>query len=165
MHSCTKYIKRAKELGAKQAKVIPVRNIAVAEWVRMKCRFGCDGYGGCLTCPPHSPTPEETRRMLKSYRKAILVHGDEYADIRSIILKLEREIFLDGYFKAFGMSAGPCDLCPECAEVCRYPEKAQPSMEACGIDVYTTVRSSGYPIKVLKDQNCRGNYYGIVLIE
>ncbi|MCK9432273.1 MAG: DUF2284 domain-containing protein [Candidatus Omnitrophica bacterium] len=38
-------------------------------------------------------------------------------------------------------------------------------MEACGIDVYSTVKNNGYPIKVLKDGNCKGNYYGVVLIE
>jgi len=160
-----KYIKRAKSLGAKEAKVISVKTIVVAEWVRMKCQFGCDGFGQSLTCPPYSPAPELTRRMLTYYKHALLVHGDEYSDIHSLIPILEREIFLDGYFKAFGMGAGPCNLCEKCAEFCRHPDKTRPSMEACGIDVYTTVKSNGYPIKVLKTQDCKGNYYGIVLIE
>jgi hypothetical protein len=38
-------------------------------------------------------------------------------------------------------------------------------MEACGIDVYATVRANGYPIKVVKTYDCKGNYYGVVLIE
>jgi len=165
MRKFVKYIKRAKELGAKQAKAISVKSIIAAEWVRMKCKFGCDGYGQCLTCPPNSPTPDETRRALKFYKFALLVKGDEYTNIHAIIPKLEREIFLDGYFKAFGMGAGPCNLCDKCAKFCRYPEKTRPSLEACGIDVFTTVKSNGFPIKVLKTQNCKGNYYGIVLIE
>ena len=165
MPAYLKFIKLAQELGATDSKVISAKTIIVAEWVRLKCKFGCGGYGQCLTCPPFSPTPDETRRALKFYKHAILVHGDEYADIRSIISNLEREIFLDGYFKAFGMGAGPCNLCSKCAKTCRHPEKTRPSMEACGIDVFTTVKSNGFPIKVLKTGNCKGNYYGIVLIE
>ncbi len=160
-----KYAKHVKELGAKQAKVIPAKSIVVAEWVRIKCQFGCDGYGQCLTCPPHSPKPDETRAMLKYYKHALLIRGDEYTDIRAIVSTMEREIFLDGHCKAFGMGAGPCQLCNECAEFCRHPDKTRPSLEACGIDVYTTIRSNGFPIEVLRTQSCKGNYYGIVLIE
>ena len=160
-----RYIKKAVEMGAREAKVISPSSIVVAEWVRMKCQFGCDGYGQSLTCPPYSPTAEVTQRVLASYKKALLVHGDEYTDIHALIPALEREIFLDGYYKAFGMAAGPCQLCAKCAKFCRHPEKTRPSMEACGIDVYSTVRANGYPIKVVSSANCKGNYYGIVLIE
>ncbi|MFA5115380.1 MAG: DUF2284 domain-containing protein [Candidatus Omnitrophota bacterium] len=165
MRRFARYIKRAKELGAKEAKTISVKTIVAAEWVRMKCQFGCDGFGQSLTCPPYSPMPDFTRRMVSYYKHALLIHGDEYADVHSIIPRLEREIFLDGYYKAFGMGAGPCNLCARCAKSCRHPDKTRPSLEACGIDVYSTVRANGFPIKVLKTEGCSGNYYGIVLIE
>jgi len=35
MRGYVKYIKRAKELGAKQAKVISAKTIVAAEWVRL----------------------------------------------------------------------------------------------------------------------------------
>jgi predicted metal-binding protein len=165
MTGYSKYIALAKKLGAKDAKVIPAKSIVAAEWVRMKCRFGCGGYGGCLTCPPDSPAPDETRRMLGFYTKALLVQGGGHTGIRELVVKLEREIFLDGYFKAFGMGAGPCELCRTCAKTCRHPYDTRPSLEACGIDVFTTVRANGFPIKVLRDTGCTGHYYGIVLIE
>jgi hypothetical protein len=38
-------------------------------------------------------------------------------------------------------------------------------MEACGIDVYATVRANGFPIEVVEDGACEQNYYGLVLIE
>lgn len=160
-----KYLRRARELGSRHAKVIFVKSIRVAEWVRMKCQFGCDGYGQCLTCPPHAPTPEQTRRVLKCYRRAILLHGDGHADIRAIVGTLEREVFLDGYHKAFGLGAGPCELCAKCSEFCCHPEKARPSLEACGIDVFATVRANGFPIKVVRAPGCSENYYGILLVE
>ncbi|HTZ11263.1 MAG TPA: DUF2284 domain-containing protein [Candidatus Margulisiibacteriota bacterium] len=165
MTNFLKYIRRAKEMGARAAKVISPKTIVVAEWVRAKCQFGCDGFGQSLTCPPYSPTPEVTRRVLSFYTCALLVRGDKYTDIHALIPKLEREIFLDGYHKAFGMGAGPCQLCAKCAKFCRHPDKTRPSMEACGIDAYSTVRANGFPIEVLKAPGGKGNYYGIVLIE
>lgn len=165
MPAYAKYLRSAKKLGVKEAKIISVRSIVVAEWVRLRCQFGCGGYGQSLTCPPYSPKPEETRRALSFYKKAILVHGNAYTDIHGLIPKLEREIFLDGYYKAFGMGAGPCQLCSSCSKFCRHTEKTRPAMEACGIDVYATARANGYPVRVLKDTNCIGNYYGVVLIE
>ena len=159
------YIRRAVKLGAKEAGVIRASSIVVAEWVRMKCQFGCDGFGQSLTCPPYSPAPETTRKIIACYKRALLVRGNAYTEIHALIPALEQEIFLDGYFKAFGMGAGPCQLCVKCAKYCRHPDKTRPSMEACGIDVYSTVKNNGYPIKVLKDGNCKGNYYGVVLIE
>lgn len=163
-----KYIKEyALKLGAREAKIISTETIVTAEWVRLKCQFGCDEYGRRLTCPPYSPTPEQTKRMVSEYKEAILIHGDKYTDIRKIIVTLEREIFLAGYYKSLGLSAGPCNLCPlaKCPKLCKHPELARPSMEACGIDVYATVRANGFPIEVLKNRTCKENYYGIVLIE
>ena len=160
-----RYIKQAKELGAKEAKLIRANTIVTAEWVRMKCQFGCSGYGKRLTCPPYSPIPEQTKRMLKEYTDALLIHGDEYTDIRRIVAALERAIFLDGYYKAFGMGAGPCHLCTTCPKFCRHPEEARPSMEASGIDVYATARANGFPIVVVKTRTYQQNYYGVVLIQ
>jgi predicted metal-binding protein len=102
---------------------------------------------------------------VKCYKRALLVHGGEWTDIRSIVASLEREMFLDGFHKAFAMASGPCTLCRTCPDTCRHPEKARPSMEACGIDVFATVRANGFPIEVVRRQNCKGNYYGVVLIE
>ncbi len=165
MQKYSEYIKRAQKLGAKEVEMIAPKSIVTAEWVRYKCRFGCDGYGQTLMCPPHSPTAHETRQVLDEYKHALLIHGDEDTDIDEIVVRLEKKLFLDGYYKAFSMGAGPCMRCKECAEVCRHAEEARPSMEACGIDVYATARAHGLPIKVLKTQNCKGNYYGVVLIE
>jgi len=161
----TKYIKRAKELGAIDSKIIPADTVVTAEWVRIKCQFGCGGYGRGLTCPPYSPTPEQTRKMLSYYKNALLIHVDEEAEINDIVPIIEKEAFFDGYFKAFGIGAGPCYLCEKCSKFCKHPREARPAMEACGIDVFSTVRGHGFPIETLSTRNCKGNYYGSVLIE
>jgi predicted metal-binding protein len=55
----------ARQTGALDAVVIsPPRQVFTATWVRLRCQYGCSEYGQCLTCPPHSPTPETTRKML-----------------------------------------------------------------------------------------------------
>jgi hypothetical protein len=38
-------------------------------------------------------------------------------------------------------------------------------MEACGIDVYLTARTAGYPIEVVQDPGCPENYYALLLLE
>ncbi|MBN2380218.1 DUF2284 domain-containing protein [candidate division WOR-3 bacterium] len=155
-------------MRALDAVTIPADTVVVAQWVREKCQFGCPLYGTNLMCPPYSPTPQETQRMVDAYESALLIHGDENTPINRIVVSIEKAMFLDGYEKAFGMGAGPCFLCEDCpddASGCRFPEKARPSMEACGIDVYSTVRAHRLPIKVLKSTEDKPNYYGLVLIE
>ncbi|MEI6424719.1 MAG: DUF2284 domain-containing protein, partial [Lentisphaerota bacterium] len=78
--SLDKYLKKAVSLGALDAKIIPADSVVTAAWVRLKCQFGCGGYGQCLTCPPHSPAPEKTAEIISCYRKAILLHGGEHSE-------------------------------------------------------------------------------------
>ena len=160
------FVQRACESGAHEAKIIDAATIHTAAWVRMKCRFGCELYGLGYCCPPNTPTPEEMGKVIACYDKALLFHGIKPGNLSSIAYELEREIFLAGFYKAFGLGAGPCSLCRKCPpQRCSHPDRARPSMESCGIDVYATVRENGLPIEVLRDETCRGNYYGLVLIE
>jgi len=166
-----KFIEMAVELGANDAKIIKTDSIVTAAWVRWKCRYGCDGYGSSLCCPSNSPTYRETRDLVDSYKDALLVHFTEdienaTVDPIDVITTLEREIFLSGYYKAFGLGAGPCRFCEECTlNECRHAEIARPSMESCGIDVYSTVRNNGYHIEVLKVRPYEMNRFCLVLIE
>ncbi|AKB57754.1 DUF2284 domain-containing protein [Methanosarcina barkeri] len=65
-------VKKALELEAIDAKIIPTYNVFVEKRVVLKCR-GCIGYGKKLTCPPHVPTVDEVREILKEYSYAMLV--------------------------------------------------------------------------------------------
>lgn len=158
----------AGKAGVKAAKAIPAAEVETAAWVRLKCQYGCDGYRQRLVCPPFTPTPEQMRQVLDGYRRAILIHFEPRADTKEIVVELEREIFLMGAWKAFGLGAGPCYLCKSCpAEPgkCRHAERTRPAMEACGIDVYTTVRKAGFPIEVVRNTRQCPNYYGLVLVD
>ena len=161
-----RFIDMAKELGAIDAKAITADTIKTGAWVRMKCHFGCGNYNKSCCCPPHTPTPRETQEVIDCYDTALLVRCQQIGHSTKMVAKLEREIFLAGYYKALAYGAGPCMLCEECnIQQCNHPRRSRPSMESCGIDVYATVRANGFPIEVVKDKTCEQNYYGLVLIK
>jgi len=159
-------VKAARDAGALAAKVINPSTVETADWVRWKCQFGCDCFGSSLVCPPHSPTPDQTRRMLDGYKRAILFEAPP-GKVKEIAVALERTLFLDGHYKALGLGAGPCSLCPACAfeKGCRHADRARPAMEACGIDVFATVRKHGFAIDVVRSRGDPQHYFGLVLVE
>lgn len=180
-------------------KLIPTEIIVVADWVRFKCRYGCDNFGKRLGCPPFTPTPEETRAVLSEYRHAVLARFETKPDpkastkhggraisnsavkMQKTISDLERAAFLAGCYKAFGMSAMPCNLCETCVieemhkkdqavfdldrVKCKNKEIMRPSMEACGIDVFKTVQNAGYKPHVLKDGKETVELFGLILLD
>jgi predicted metal-binding protein len=161
-----KYVRRACELGADDARIIDASTVVTASWVRMKCHFGCELYGLGYCCPPQTPTSQEMREVIACYEHALLFHCTRLGGPSSIAYELEREIFLSGFYKALGLGSGPCRICRKCSPTeCKHADRARPSMEACGIDVFATVRANGYTIEVLRDESCEGNYFGLVLID
>lgn len=170
-----KYIKKAIESGVREARIIDIEKVVTGNWVRMKCQYGCGCYGTRLTCPPYSPTPEYTQKMLEEYSNGLLivykVEPEEEENmtnvIRETVANLERKMFLDGHYKAYGMGAGPCEICEKCdvSKPCKYPHKARPSMEASGIDVYQTVRNAGLKLEVVKSHDMSCTFCGLILIE
>ena len=101
-----------KKKGYNDYKWIDPQKIVVSQWVRMKCQFGCGEYGQCAACPPNTPSVAECERFFAEYSNAIILHfegtmkkpEDRHAWSRKInakLLKLEREVFLAGYERAF----------------------------------------------------------------
>jgi predicted metal-binding protein len=164
--STRKIVAAAIELGARKAKIVSPRRVVTAHWVRWKCCFGCSGYQSNLMCPPYTPLPADTRRMLDQYKRAVLFEAGR-GEPKKIALALENWLFLQGFYKAFGMGAGPCNLCKECAfeEGCRQPESARPALESCGIDVFATARRHGFTINVVCDESDPQHYFGLVLVD
>jgi predicted metal-binding protein len=170
----------ALESGASAFKFIEPRDIVTANWVRQKCKFGCKNYGTRYTCPPYSPSPEETRKVLDEYTKAYIIKYegflgfDEYppkrlndamTDLSLHVCKaaynMERHAFLSGYYKAFSYGAHRCRKCDVCAVVegdkgCRFPFEARPSIESSGIDVFKTSENAGLGTSVVLDKVITG---------
>jgi predicted metal-binding protein len=162
-----RFAELAVRMGATEAKLIDPKDIVVKDWVRLKCQYGYGHYGKSLTCPPYSPTPEQTRNVLKGYSHAILMRvPDESSATHDMIAKLERHVFLSGYHSAFGLVAGPCERCEKCnLQHCVYPRLARPSLESSGIDVYSTARKNGFDIEVLKTRRQKPTYFGLLLVQ
>src|SRR5512137_1380660 len=108
------YIKMALEKRIDQAVVVETSHVVTAPWVRMKCQFGCAGYGDSLCCPPRTPTPDEMRKILDSYTIGILLRrqvkkgGTAVERLSETAVAIERTLFLDGYYKVWTLGAGPC---------------------------------------------------------
>jgi len=153
--------------------------IIVAEWVRMKCLYGCREYGKNAACPPNAPSVAECARFFREYKRAAVFHfaktverpEDRHAWGRKVnleLLKLEEEVFKAGFVKAFLLFFDSCGICLECAAsrtACKEPKLSRPTPDALAMDVYGTVRKLGYPIEVLSEYNQEMNRYAFLLID
>ncbi|MEW5908533.1 MAG: DUF2284 domain-containing protein [Thermodesulfobacteriota bacterium] len=159
-----------------------IGKIVVAEWVHLKCRYGCTHYNTNWCCPPATPNPDKVKAILSEYCTALLLVGsksctDFYLNngrkrmnqVRcwkgTIIL--ERMLFLEGYYKSFSLVGECCALCKECAYPadCRFPQEKRPSVESFSIDVIATLKNLGTPSAVATKTTETVNYYGIILLE
>ena len=121
------------------------RDIVVAQWVRMKCMFGCGSYGAVGCCPPNTPTVDECRRFFGEYTDCVVFRfhksipdpkkRHEWSrEVNMKMLKLERDVFIAGYRKAFLLFMDECSLCAECAGTkidCKNPKNARPCSREC----------------------------------
>ena len=109
--------------------------------------------------------------MVFRFEKSFEEPEDRYDWIKNVNLKLtklERDVFLSGYVKAFLLFMGSCIICPECTKerrACKHPTLSRPTPEALAVDVFTTVRQLDYPIEVLKDYSEKMNRYAFLMIE
>ena len=170
-------LRRALEAGASDAALLRPDQVVTAEWVRWKCLYGCPVSGRCLTCPPHSPAPEETRRLLNEYETILLLRFDVHPEraewLRSApwvlrtALALERELFLAGHHKAFAIAGGrSCDLPEACGspETCASREGLRPGLAGCGIDVFGTSAGAGWALAVVAAEGEPYHRYALILV-
>jgi len=153
--------------------------IVVAEWVRMKCLYGCREYGKNAACPPNAPSVAECARFFREYKRAAVFHfaktverpEDRHAWGRKVnleLLKLEQDVFKAGFVKVFLLFFDSCGICLECTgsrTACKEPKLSRPTPDALAVDVYSTVRKLGYPIEVLSDYDQEMNRYAFLLID
>jgi predicted metal-binding protein len=153
-------------------------DLAVRQWVRFKCMFGCPTYGKKAACPPAVPSVAECREFLSEYRHVAALHvpgrfervmeREAWSREASLqLVKLERAVFLAGYPQVFALFMDQCRLCDECPgerSACRHPESARPSAEALGVDVFGTLRKAGYELQVLTETSQEMNRFAFLLV-
>lgn len=171
--------RRALELGASDAVVLPGAAVATAEWVRFKCRYGGCAVGRCLTCPPFSPSPDETRRLLDEYERVLLLRLDvaprdaagwldHSRRLAGIALDLERELFLSGRYRAFALAGGrPCDRDEPCGrpDDCEVRGRVRPGPAGCGIDIFATAAHAGWHLRVVRAADDPYHLFALVLLD
>jgi len=150
----------AQASGFIEVHLLKACDVITARWVGLKCRYGCANYDTSWCCPPAAPDFESMRDLLSEYESALLLisqNTNEHfyrnsSEKRRIQIKhwksvvaMERKLFLMGYYKAFGLPAAACALCKECAypQRCKFPNEKRPSLEACSIDVFQTLKRAG----------------------
>ena len=161
-----KYFEILKANGADLAIKIDAKSIVTAPWTVYRCQFGCDTYGKSHCCPPHAPTWKETREMIDCYQYGLLFRCHDMGRVTPLAVRVARELFLDDYYKAIAFGSGPCKKCQKCnSEQCNFPGQTVPAMEACGMDVFATVRNNGIAIHTLREKDETQNHFGLILVE
>lgn len=184
--------KKAAELGASDAKIIPVDRIHVEDEVVEMCKAHlCRGYGKSANCPPHVMAPGQAREWIEKYETAlffkldvspqVLLSEDRFETFKTVYViasRLEASAREEGFLLAKGLAAGSCkpvfckgrtcDALMDEGE-CRYPSLARPSMEAVGINVFKLSRDAGWDIHIiLKDSDpeavLKGMLAGLILL-
>lgn len=182
-HSLTqRLLEKGKSYGLTAILPFNIDKIEVAEWVRLKCHYGCSRFDSNWTCPPATPGPDKVRAILDEYELALLLVGTKscsdfylnngrkrFNQVRCWkgTISLERMLFLEGYYKAFSLVGECCALCKECAypETCRFPQEKRPSVESFSIDVIGTLKNLGKTSKIATQTGDTYNYFGIILLE
>jgi len=182
-HNLTqRLLQKGKSYGLNAIFPFGIDKIVVAEWVHLKCRYGCNQYNTNWCCPPATPKPDKVRSILSEYSRALLLVGsNSCADFylnnqRKRVtqvrcwkgtVSLERLLFLEGYYKAFSLVGECCALCKECSypDECRFPQEKRPSVESFSIDVIGTLKNLGTTSTVAAKTGETYNYYGIILLE
>lgn len=161
-----KYISLAVAEGAENAVPVTPDEIVFDGRTLLKCMFGCSDWGTGCTCPSRegSLKPWEWEPLLRKYKTVLIIHSHDKRTAQKASFAVEREAFLDGDALVFSMS--DCALCSECAGKsalpCRNPRQARPAFHSVGIDVFSTARKLGLPIRPLRDTDEVQNWYAAV---
>ena len=175
-----KYRKKAIELGATDAKIIPANMTVIDERVVAKCTYPkCPSYGTNINFPPYAMRVDEVRKVINNFRYGILIKievppehtaGKEAIEkkmsfpysrkLAEITAKIESEAFYEGYHLALAFGSGSCKrlFCGEVdcralvlGQACPHRLKARSSVEAVGMDVYTMATKVGWEIYAIGD--------------
>ena len=113
--------------GIDEALSIYTSKIYVNHWVGLKYRYSTKD-----SCK-HALNADQTYKLLKEYKRAVLIVGNKKDDFNKAVLEMENQLVQEGYYKALALINGPCSLCKK-------ENPARPSLESLGIDILATVR-------------------------
>mgnify|MGYP000663441219 CR=1 FL=1 len=170
-------LQKAQDLGL-EAYLLDVSDIPVESRTRLKCAYGCSGYGKRLSCPPHVMSVDEFRQILKEYSTAILLIEEfDTSGVEDIIkawsgirkgsfrkmFDLEYYAFREGFTFAQLLRPGACNECEVCGEKCMRPDRRRFPPEAVGINLEKVLSMAGTELRFCNPD--RVKCVGILLIE
>lgn len=143
-----------------QYKVIKSEEIPFSEEVIKACRENrCGRYATCWTCPPGVGTQPELEKKIKAFEQAMVFTCkydlEDSFDFEGMmdgmkataaILRKITEQLKEAQIPHMALGCEGCGLCEKCTypdAPCRFPDKALPSVEACGIHVVNLARLIG----------------------
>jgi len=142
----------AKECGFTHYAELDVETLEFMQEIRDMCNPNqCNKYNTSWSCPPACASLEEMRERVKKYSNGILVqtvgdiedsldwdgimeagarHKENFGKMRMVLSEKHPTLL--------AMGAGECRICETCTypdDPCRFPDKMEVSMEACGLFV------------------------------
>ena len=161
-------------------KPFDVRLMRIDQEVRNLCEQNkCGYYGKNHMCPPEIKGIEEWKQEILSFKNAVIVTKfyptkssfdmkgmfEGASDFGKTLSSVKQDI--EEHFpekRKMVLGAGPCLLCEKCTlndnKPCRFPDKAFPAIEACGVDVMSLSKSAG--VKYNNGKNTV-TYLGVIL--
>lgn len=165
-------------LGAFRARVVETSRVVFESSFRKMCeQNACGMYRKCYMCPPdvgevdalisearsypyaliyQTVTPLEDSFDIEGMEEGKRAHNRLTFSLRPLFEKL-------GFMNALHLGVGACGVCDTCAKVtgepCRFPERATPSLEAYGVNVYETSKVA--EMQYINGQNTV-TYFGAV---
>ena len=172
-------IRIALEAGASKAVIIARESIVLNAAFRGMCEANrCGVYGKCYMCPPDVGPIDDLMNRVRLFDKSLFYQvicplEDSFdiegmAEAKKHLVRVSQQLLdrLPPILRsdALHLSGGGCGLCSSCARIteepCRHPNRALPSLESYGMDVYQTTR--GTPMKYINGANTV-TYFGMVL--
>lgn len=167
------------DCGATKAAIIEQSQIILSAEFRAACEMNsCGVFGRCWMCPPDVGPIDELMDSVRSFPRGVWYQtigeiedsfdfegmtavSDNHAMLSQRILKATPKDQ-----RTLHLTCGGCHVCARCAklddEPCRFPERALPSVESYGVDVYNTTR--GTDLKYINGANTV-TYFGLLLFE
>ena len=175
----TDMIRLALECGAAKAVMLDRAQLITLPIFRDICKGnGCGKYGRCWICPPEIGEIGTLIASLDAYDRVLWYQTisplEDSFDIEGMFeaghahaqlsQRISEALKAQGYTGFLHLSCGGCHLCETCTKPqglpCRHPDRALPSLEGYGIDVYNTTKDTS--LSYINGQNTV-TYFGAVL--
>lgn len=171
-------IEWANTLEGAKAVELDCSTLEVLDAVREMCEKNtCGKYGTTWMCPPNCGDIPSCREKIAKYHHGFIFQTVGYvedsldyenimiigANHKKSLAELDKVISAE-YPDALILGSGECKVCPKCAypDPCRFPDKAQSSMEAYGLLVNDICTKNGVPYYYGSDHMA---FTGCVLVD